>query len=549
MPEQGVRGQGSSGARPTFSLSDLLGATPAPVQVQLLGAKEFEVGTITGFAAGKTRGLIAAAINHAVKYPKAKVLIGRRTYLEMVNTVKQPFFMMADPLYTAKWFVKPSRWDYREGTHNARLANGSQFFFSNFDDPVKFRNEEYSMICVDQAEELSEDLWEILLARIRWPLVPPAAWQGIVAANDNGHNWMWRRFVRDSAVHALDPARCQKNPFCVFNEGHPDEDGVPRDLPCTTRRFFHGTTLDNSHNLSPRYLAGLLSREPEWQRHFIYATMEGGAGRLLPDPTVLEPFEPPAYWPRYRSIDHALNSPTCCLWLAVNPGPSEFQKVPVNGIYVYREYWQPHHTVDQHAESIKRLSAGENILLTVMDRSAFHLTQSKMGGIRVSIADLYSEEGIYCVPSIGDPFARVERINVTNKRGLCVSRGCTNLLRQMPEYSAEQSKSSGEYKITRKTDFHSVDALGYGLMMIPVDNRTQEDAFAEIKPDYLRKSGLDNLTRRHHEGEWKRNKAALDHADSMGASPVIGRIDIDEFWGEGAELDIVTEFDPFGGGR
>src|SRR5574341_82908 len=240
---------------PSFKLSDLLGDTPAPIQLDLLNCKEFEIGLISGFAAGKTRGICAAAIAHGVKYPNAKVLIGRKTYQEMMNTTKQPFFNMAEKLQKAGWFTKPTQWNYREGTHHARLINGSQFIFSNLDDPIKFRNEEYSMVVVDQAEEITEEIWEILIARIRWDRVPPEAWTAVAAANDNGHNWVWRRFVDFPEKHAAQSYRCTKHPFCVFKEGHIDDEGNPRDIPCSTRRFFHGTTLDNKHNLSPRYLS------------------------------------------------------------------------------------------------------------------------------------------------------------------------------------------------------------------------------------------------------------------------------------------------------
>lgn len=523
--------------RSTFRQSDLLGSTPAPIQIQLLGCAEFEIGMITGFAAGKTRGICAKVLDHCVRYPLAKALVGRKTYLETVNTVKQPFFAMADPLQRAGWFLKPLRWDYKEGTNHIRLKNGSQIFFSNLDDPLKFRNEEYSLIVVDQAEEINKDLWEILTARIRWAQVPPEAWQAIAAANDNGHNWVWNRFVNLPAKHAEDPQRCPKNPHCMFRDGHVDEDDRPRDIPCATRRFFHGTTLDNKHNLSPRYLATLLSRPPSWQRHFIYATMEGGAGRLLPNPTVIPHFDPPRHWPRYRAIDHALNSPCCCLWLTANIETHAVGGVSPGAIYVYREYWAEQSSVDQHARRILDLSKEELILGTVIDRSAYHKNQSRPEGVRLSIADLYAEEGVFCAASVGDPFARVERITICHNRGMLVSSHCQHLIQQMPEYYADQSQKDGAFKIVNKSDFHSVDALGYGVMMIPLDPRDAIPFMTdEEKPDYLRQPIADALTRRHHEAEWKRIKQ-VQTIESGSSIPAFMVVDAAELWGNGEESD------------
>lgn len=512
-----------------FKLSDLLGKTPAPIQTNLLSAKEFEIGMITGFAAGKTRGICAAALYHAVKYPKAKILLGRKTFAETVNTVKQPFFIMADELQKAGWFVKPMKWDYKEGTNHARLVNGSQFIFGNLDDPIKYRNEEFSMIVVDQAEEISEEMWDMLTGRVRWPLVPAEGYQAIAAANDAGHNWVWRHFVDDVAKHNANPNRCKLNPFCIFMDEHRDEDGVAHpERVCATRRFFHGTTLDNAHNLAPRYLASLLAHDTNWQKHFIYATMEAGSGRLLLDPKIVKPFEPPSSWPRYRAIDHALNSPCCCLWIAVNNGSAEYMGVPINAPYVYREYWGTYSSIDQHAARILRLSGGENILATVIDRSAYHTTQStKEGGLK-SAADLYGESNLWTVPSVGDPFARVERINSMVHRGMAISETCQNTIRQIPEYYAEQNPD-GEAKIVNKSIFHGIDALGYGLMIIPMDSR--DETFVEPgRPSFA--PDVDPLTRAHHTREFERLKRIQDAHEENTRRDGMSMIKSDEFWGE-----------------
>ena len=536
--------------RQAFQLSDLLGKTPAPIQIKLLKSKEYEIGMVTGFAAGKTRGLCAASIYHCVKYPKARALVGRKTFAEMINTVKNPFFHMAYPMYKAGWFVRPVRWDYREGTNLARFINGSEIIFSNLDDPVKFRNEEYSAIFVDQAEEIDEELWETLIARVRWDRVPQEGWQVVASANDNGHNWIWKRFVFKPKQHEENPYRCLLNLHCMFEAGHPDEDGNPRpEVPCATRRFFHATTLENRHNLSPRYLATLLVHPREWQRHFIYATMEGGAGRLLPDPTIVSHFEPPVHWPRYRSIDHAMNTACCCVWVAVNPDTGEHGGVPSNASYVYREYWRENASVDQHAAMIRSLSAGERILFTVIDRSTYQKNQSRPEGHRVALADLYFEEGLNdLVPSVGDQWARVERINVAQRRGARVSERCNHLIEQIPEYIADQNKITGEFKVVNKTKFHAVDAYGMALMVIPLDSRTPDDIYDALKPDYLRRSGLDNLTRRHHTAEWKRITAAEEKLLTDRSTPITGSVPAAEFWGdEDMEVEIFTGHDPWVG--
>lgn len=527
--------------------SDLVGQTPAPIQTQVLASKAFEVGLITGFAAGKTRAICAASMSHALRYPNAKILLGRKTYMEMRDTVKQPWFQMALPLKDGGWIVKPKNWDYREGTNHCQLMNGSQFFFNNFDDPLKFRNEEYSMVVIDQSEEVTEELWELILGRIRHALVPSSGWQAIAAANDNGHNWMWRRFVYDLEQLRANPKRCPLDPDCVFLAGHPDEEGEPQNIPCSTRQFYHGTTLDNKHNLSRLYLANLLSKPKAWQKHFIYATMEGGAGRLLPDPTVVPAFDPPSDWPRYRAIDHALNSPCCCLWIAVNSGTSTVNGVVPNAPVVYREYWQDHSSVDQHVERILRLSQSEKIACTIIDKSAFRRDQSRKDGVLISIADLYAEYGLFTIPSQGDPFPRVERIATWHNKGMVVTENCTHLIRSFPEYYAEQSHIDGTYKIQNRSDFHAIDALGYGLMAVP----QAANQFVEVSddvPDYLLRKDGDIATERHNIREWKRIKQIQDRVSVERDSVQKDMVPATEFWGEVSVTNPgqVQPYDPYG---
>ena len=532
-------------------LSDLLGQTPAPIQLQLLQSDAFEIGMVTGFAAGKTRAICADSLALGTKYPNGKILIGRKTFQEMRDTVKQPWFQMADVMHRAGWFVKPKNWDYREGTNHAQLINGTQYFFSNFDDPLKFRNEEYSAVYIDQTEENTEDLWELILGRIRHALVPAHSWKAVAAANDNGRNWMWRRFVYDLQKQTEDPRHCQINPYCMFKDGHPDEDGALRTtLPCSTRRFFHGTTLDNKHNLSKTYLANLLSKPKEWQRHFIYATMEGGAGRLLPDPLVVPHFDPPAHWPRYRAVDHALNSPCCCLWITVNTDGHAVNGLAPGAAYVYREYWEGHSSVDQHVERILKATGRENVLMTIIDKSAFRKDQSRTDGVLLSIADLYVEFGLFCIPSQGDPYPRVERIIAAHHKGLQISERCIHLVRTFPEYYADQNKSDGNYEIKNRSSFHAIDALGYGLMAIPIDPRVL-NADPVGTPEYIKtpSKDADPLTIRHNRNEWSRIKRIQDSHEQGGDGLNTLAVKADEFWANDSleEHTVGGEYDPFGG--
>jgi len=189
------------------------------------------------------------------------------------------------------------------------------------------------------------------------------------------------------------------------------------------------------------------------------------------------------------------------------------------------------------------MSQGESVVLTVIDRSAYQRSQSREGGVRLSVADLYVEEGLNVMPSVGDPFARVERIVLAHQKGARVSNKCKHLIETIPEYIADKNESTGEYKILNKTRFHAVDAYGYGLMMIPVDNRPYDDE--PDKPEYLRRSGIEPIQYRHDTAEWKRRVRAEEAAKEITDNP-LQKVNTSEFWGDEDEVETAQEFDAWG---
>jgi phage terminase large subunit len=187
-------------AAPTlhFRLSDFIGDNPGLPQLEFIEAPEFEVAWIGGVGGGKTVGLCAKAIMAMLRYPGSRVILARQTYDELIKTTKQTFFRVAEPLKLAGLVEKPKNWDPKEQTNVFRLSNGAELEFSNLEDQTKFRNVEATWVGVDQAEENDVEFMMFLKSRIRQTFrqstVPPAGRQFCLIANDEGHNWIWKRY-------------------------------------------------------------------------------------------------------------------------------------------------------------------------------------------------------------------------------------------------------------------------------------------------------------------------------------------------------------------
>lgn len=461
-----------------LSLSHLLGKDYNKIQADLILAREFEVAAVTGMGAGKTYALCVAAARHALKFPGANILISRLTFRELIDSTKRQFYEMCENKELREFIERPVRFDYREGTNNVRFKNGSEITFANLEPGRldKIKNLEYSFIGIDQAEEIDYSTYQILLLRCRLNAVPPSDRHVVSIANDEGDNWLRKRFLTFEAPHGRPTAKA-------------------------TRRLLRGSSLDNPH-LDEGARAQLLSLPKEVQNRYVYATMAAGSTRLIPDLPIVKHFEPPAHWPRFLGVDPARSTGvTCAVWVAVNPDENEFNGVKPNAPYIYQEYWAEGREAETHAEAINELSGRYPLRARIMDRSAWSSASlsRKMG--MVNVAQLYVNAGLGVAPSDGDEWARVGLFQLMAKRGLVVSAGCTSLLRQAPEYRVrgqaifDHTGSAKNLKIVGKQHFHAIDAAGYAFASIPA--RCDKVDTSELKNAFEIPEELDLHSKRH----------------------------------------------------
>lgn len=469
-----------------LSLSHLLGKDYNKLQKDLILAPEYEIAAVTGMGAGKTYALCVAAFRHCMKFPGANALISRLTFRELIDSTKRQFFEMVNDKGLTEFVTLPKRWDYREGTNMVRFANGSEITFANLEPGRldKLKNIEYSWIGIDQAEEIGFDTYQILLFRCRLNSVPGDQRKVISIANDEGDNWLRRRFLTFEAPH-----------------GRPSAG--------TTRRLLRSSSLDNPH-LDEATRINYLSMPKEIQARYVYATMAAGSTRLIPDLRTIDPFEPPAHWPRWLGIDPARSTGvTCAIWIAVNPDDSEFKGVKPNAPFIYREYWSEGRNAEDHAAAIVAATGPYSCRGRIMDKSAWSSTSLSKKSGNINVAQMYVNAGLGLAPSEGDEWARVALFISNHKRGMVVARDCHNLLRQGPEYRVrgqamfDHTGTAKNLKIVGKQHFHTVDAAGYAMGSIPT--RIVANDLTEIEDAYKIGDTIDLHSRRHWEADLARH--------------------------------------------
>jgi len=217
---------------------------------------------------------------------------------------------------------------------------------------------------------------------------------------------------------------------------------------------------------------------------------------------VIDPFDPPKFWTRYRGIDHGKNvSATACVIAAVDPN---------NNVFIYDEYYRVSPNVYDSARGIAAASGNKLHLIerrsdfggntefdvfqegketaefewTVLDGRSFSYGDSATGR---KIGDLYQDAGIDVSPAKGGDYkVRVPLVSeyfridydlphaISKENGapkIYIMRNCKNLIRELFSYKWSDPKKtvSGEMEIKPvKGNDHAVNALEYLLMSGPV---------------------------------------------------------------------------------
>ncbi|UCC97177.1 MAG: terminase family protein [Phycisphaerales bacterium] len=163
---------------------------------------------------------------------------------------------------------------------------------------------------------------------------------------------------------------------------------------------------------------------------------------------VIEPFEIPADWPRYRAIDFGYNNPFACLWLARDKD---------RRWYVYAEHYQARETLAYHAERIKQISGKERYRCTWADHDAQDCRELKEQGVATTPAKKGVHLGIEAVQS-------ALKVQGDGRPRLFIFKNCRNTVKEVAGYKwAEGTETRDAKDEPMKVNDHTCDCLRYAV--------------------------------------------------------------------------------------
>lgn len=430
------------------------------------GCKAHEMMVSGPAETGKTYGLCFRTNALLWKYKGAQAVLARKVMATVYGTVWQTYrkVLKLDQVPESDWPVrvfggeKPEWVDY---------PNGSRLWIAGLDNPGKALSSERDLIQGNQCEEWTLDDWETLLTRTtgRAANMP---WSQVCGDCNPGPptHWILQRFQPSNPIpgRVFLESRHEDNPTLY------DADGQITDRGRVTMTILDGLT-------------GVRKERLRWGR---WVQAEGAIYESFDAAVhVIDAFEIPAEWKRYRVVDFGYNNPFVCQWWAQD----------LDGrLYLYRELYGTKRLVEEWAvgkigpdglqmypDNIRDLSEGESILATVCDHDAEGRATLESRGIRTIPAVKAVQDGIQAVQSRlkvqpdGKPrLYYMRNALVSADPDLKVKGKPTCTIEEVPGYvwNVTGGRNKGEEPV--KEDDHGQDAKRYLVMHLDAPRRRVE---------------------------------------------------------------------------
>jgi len=291
-------------------------------QKEFIDAENFEV--LFGGAAGggKSFAQVLDAVYFALRFPKSRQLILRKTMPELEATLIQTLLGN----YPLHWY------NYNVTRRTATFVNGSVIRFGycrNRNDVYRYQSAEFDIIRFDELTHFSEREYSYLISRVRGANAYPKQIKSASNPGGAGHTWVKQRFI---------------------DIGPP---GIVHDCPGGTRVFLPSTIDDNIFlkKLDPGYKRRLENLAESDKRALLYGEWDIAEGRYFDewnrDIHVVKPFEIPEHWTRFFAMDYGLDM-LAGYWIAMD----------TNGrAYVYREIYEDNLIISEAAGHISAMCA------------------------------------------------------------------------------------------------------------------------------------------------------------------------------------------------
>ena len=427
-------------------------------QTEFLAADEREVLYGGSAGGGKSFAMLADPLRY-MGHPQFSGLLLRHTTEELRELIFKSQELYPKIWKGIKWYERKMQWVAPSG---ARLWMS---YVDRDEDVLRYQGLAFSWIGFDELTQWSSPFaWNYMRSRLRSIASDlPIYMRATTNPGGLGHTWVKKMFI-DPAPYgkAFSATNIETGEDLKYPSGHPKAGE-----PLFKRRFIPARLSDNPYLSEGGDYEAMLLSLPEQQRKQLlegdWDIKEGAAfTEFNRDIHVVEPFDIPSNWVKFRSCDYGYGSYSGVVWFAVSPAEQ---------LIVYRELYVSKVLATDLADMILELESEDgNIKYGVLDSSLWH----KRGDTGPSLAEQMISRGCRWRPSDRSRGSRVAGKNEIHRRlqvddfteepRLIFFSNCTNIISQLPSIPLDKKNPED---VDTKAEDHLYDALRYGVMTRP----------------------------------------------------------------------------------
>jgi phage terminase large subunit len=449
---------------------------PQPRQIKFHECPADEV--LYGGAAGggKSEAMLYDAMANALRYNGSNIVMFRRTFPDLKRSLIERSYSMF-PKEVAKYNQSDKVWTF---------INGSKIEFAYWDDDSNYMNyqgAEYDFIYWDELTQFKKEWYLYMLSRLRGSRNSIKR-QCKAATNPGGigHGWVLDRFIEVA-------------PSETIYRPEPTEYQTKAGVKPLTRCFIPATVHDNPALLKadPGYMARLMELPEAERRALLEGDWYSFQGQYFKnfrrDKHVIEPFQPPKHWKRYRSIDWGFNDACAVYWHATDEDGHTF---------TYRELYINETLASDVADKIVELSVyvdedgkeeKEVIKYTVASPDMWQTrgagTKVKDGEVKgKSIAETFLEHGVPLIKADNSRVIGWQRTAEQLKDApdgtpvWQITSNCYNLVRTLPNLVRDDKKVED---IADYQEDHAAESCRYFWMSRPSKTKPLPENMTQIQ--------------------------------------------------------------------
>ncbi len=443
---------------------------PTPKQAMFHQSPAYEV--LFGGAAGpgKTTAAVIDAFTRCYHYSGTSAYIFRRTRPELIKSVLPEMF---------KWYPRGS-YSFNDQKAIFALPNGSFIYLCTLQhekDKHNFQGAQIDWLYMEELTHFTKSMYDYLKTRVRTSKDKNI--QPCIRCTSNpggiGHSWVKKYFVDAGPATSLIQVK-------TWVESR-------KRYEITTKQYLPALVIENPY-INDSYILELERKPESLKRALLYGEWTAFEGQvfveMVDDPThyfdrrnthVIEPFDIPAHWKRYRGFDWGFNTPFAIVWVAISPTDGR--------IYVYREYYGSqsgdndgiHLPSAQLAVNIRRLEEPERnrgIKFFGFADPSIYDNRDGEGSVATKMANekIFFDKADNARLSGKDQFHSRFMFDEEGLPGMYIFNNCTELIRTLKDLPYSQTNVED---VDTDAEDHAYDALRYILTANPVPGTEPRD--------------------------------------------------------------------------